>query len=269
MRTIIVDDEIWMLERFELECFECAELKDVNIVGKFSDPHKALKYAENNPVDLAFLDISMPVMNGIKLAEKLKKLRKEIVIIYISSHCEDMPYAFRSLTADYFIIKPYRSADVKSALEKAKLLSARQKKDIFIRTFGNFTIYISGEPMKISGKAKEILALLVSRRGKELSNGEIYMTMWENREYNNVNMKVYYNALKRLKKVLKEYAISEILMSTQRGQMVNTDMFDCDYYWWKDGKSDVEYEFEGEFLQEYSWGEYILAGMMKDMDKEW
>ena len=46
-------------------------------------------------------------------------------------------------------------------------------------------------------------------------------------------------------------------------------VFDCDYYWWKDGKSDVEYEFEGEFLQEYSWGEYILAGMMKDMDKEW
>ena len=58
-------------------------------------------------------------------------------------------------------------------------------------------------------------------------------------------------------------------MSTQREQMINTDMFDCDYYWWKDGKSDVKYEFEGEFLQEYSWGEYILAGMMKNMDKEW
>lgn len=264
MKTIFVDDEIWMLERLAMEC---ESFEEIDIVGKYSSSRKALEYAVNNDVELAFLDIEMPEINGLELAEKLKRIHPDIVIIYVSAYSEHMPDAFRSFTADYFVIKPYRKADIRVAVEKAKLLSAKQNKKIFIRTFGRFSIFIDGKPVRITGKAKEILALLVTQRGKEVSNSEIYHIMWEDRDSDNNSMKVYYNALKRLKETLEENHIRDLLLSTQRGQLVNTDIFDCDYYWWKDGKNNSEYEFEGEFLQEYSWGEYILAGMLREIDK--
>ena len=76
-------------------------------------------------------------------------------------------------------------------------------------------------------------------------------------------MKVYYNALKRLKEILEAEGISKLLIgSTPRGQMLNTDIVECDYYAWKNHKANANDKFEGEFLSEYSWGEYILAELL-------
>ena len=46
--------------------------------------------------------------------------------------------------------------------------------------------------------------------------------------------------------------------------MINTDMFDCDYYAWQDGNMGPRDKFEGEFMSEYSWGEYILATITEE-----
>lgn len=82
------------------------------------------------------------------------------------------------------------------------------------------------------------------------------------RPYDNANMNVFYNALRRLKKALKEENIENLLISTRHGQMANTGIFDCDYYDWQDKNTDLHNTFEGEFLSEYSWGEFILANMI-------
>lgn len=131
-----------------------------------------------------------------------------------------------------------------------------------MQMFGRFNVLKNGVPIALRGKAKEILALVASRCGKEISNEEIYRIIWEGREYSNIKMKVYYNALKRLKEVLEAEGISDLLLSTPRGQMLNISVADCDYYAWKNGQTQRECKFEGEFLSEYSWGEYILADLL-------
>ena len=76
-------------------------------------------------------------------------------------------------------------------------------------------------------------------------------------------MKVYYNALKRLRDSLEMCGLSNMILSTARGQIANTELFDCDYYDWQDDRQfEAEVVFDGEFLPEYSWGEYILGGML-------
>ena len=135
---------------------------------------------------------------------------------------------------------------------------------LYIQTFGRFQILRDGEPIHITGKAKEILAIMVTKRGKEIGNIEIYHTIWEGRPYSNKNMSVYYNALRRLKKRLKEENLEKLIISTARGQMINTCMFDCDYYSLLDDQIDHRALFEGEFLSEYSWGEPILADIMEN-----
>jgi len=82
-------------------------------------------------------------------------------------------------------------------------------------------------------------------------------------------MSVYYNALRRLKSALQKEGLEDLLVSTVRGQTINTELFDCDYYAWKDKAHSSENLFEGELLAEYSWGEYILGKVKNEKWEEY
>lgn len=260
MKTIIVDDEIIMLKSFMRLS---AGIEGLNMIEQFEYPEDALEYVEEHRVDLAILDVRMPGMSGIELAKKLRGLRPEILIVFISAYDEYVRDS-NLIGGDYYIVKPYKRETIEMMVKKMLILSQRLHKDIYIQMFGRFTVFKNGNPIPLSGKAKEILALVASKRGKEISNEEIYCTIWEGRECSNYHMKVYYNALKRLRDILEEEHLSNLLISTPRGQMINTALFDCDYYAWQDDEMESRDRFEGEFLSEYSWGEEILAGIMQD-----
>lgn len=255
MKAIIVDDEPLMLRRF----MRLSEgIEGLNIVGQFESAEKALEYASENPFEAAFLDVAMPITNGIELAVKLRQIRPDAVIVFVSAYDKYL-WDFNRIGGDYYIIKPYNRDTLEMAMQRIRLLLKRQHKELYIQTFGRFLVLKDGRPVKLTGKAKEILALVVTRRGKEISNEEIYCTLWEDRPYGNELMSVYYNALRRLKQALEKAGISDLLISTRRGQMINTEMFDCDYYAWQDQNLGDRDRFEGEFLTEYSWGERMLS----------
>ncbi len=258
MRAIIVDDEPLMLRRFARLS---TGIEDLTIVGQFESARDAIDYAKDNPVELAFLDVAMPITNGIELARQLRQLRHDILIVFVSAY-DDYIWDFNQIGGDYYIVKPYRRETLEMTMEKIRLLSQRQQKELYMQMFGRFLLLKNGTPLPLSGKAKEILALVATRRGKEISNEEIYYTIWEGRPYSNELMTVYYNALRRLKHHLKQFGVEDLLISTQRGQLINTALFDCDYYAWQDGNMKATDRFDGEFLSEYSWGECILGSML-------
>lgn len=261
MRTIVVDDEVMMLRSFMRNSQGIPEL---NVVAQFQDAEEALDYARENPFELAVLDVRLPRMNGIELAVRLRELYPDILIVFISAYDEYLQ-EFNAIGGDYYILKPYKRETIEMMAQKMTLLARRLQKEVYIQMFGRFNVLKNGVPLKLRGKTKEIFALVASRRGKEISNEEIYSTIWEDREYSNNNMKVYYNALSRLKHVLAEEDLGNLMLSTQRGQMLNTAMCDCDYFAWQDKNMGVRDRFEGEFLTEYSWGESILAGILNDV----
>lgn len=266
MRAIVVDDELLMLRKFARLS---AGIEDLNLIGQFESAAKALEFASVHTFEAAFLDVAMPMTNGITLAKELRKIRPDIMIIFVTAYDEYL-WDFNRIGGDYYIIKPYNRETLEMAMEKLRLLAKRQKKEVFIQTFGRFVVFRNDIPLRLTGKAKEILALTVMSRGKEISNEEIYSTIWENRPYSNAEMTVYYNALRRLKQALKKEQLEDLLISTQRGQLVNTSLFDCDYYAWQDGNMGQQDRFEGQLLSEYSWGEIFLARMeMTDKYKEY
>ena len=257
MRAIIVDDEPLMIRKF----VRLSEgIPDLEIVGKFEYAAEALTFANENSFETAFLDIALPGINGIELAKELRKIHPDVLIVFVSAY-DEYVWDFNQIGGDYYILKPYNEETLKMAMERLRLLLTRQKKSIYIQTFGRFLVLKNGTPIPLTGKAKEILALIVTKKGKEVSNEEIYSTIWEDRPYSNVNMTVYYNAIRRLKATLKGAGAEELLISTKRGQMINTAIVDCDYYSWPE-KGDSKTDFNGEFLSEYSWGEGILAEMI-------
>ena len=263
MRAILVDDEAIMLRSFMRNS---ADIPEINVIAQFQSAEEAIEFARENPFELALLDVRLPGMDGIELAVRLREIIPELLIVFISAYDEYLRN-FNEIGGDYYILKPYKKETIRMMAEKMSLLAGRLEKNIYIQMFGRFNVMKDGVPIKISGKAKEILALIASRRGKEISNEEIYGTVWENREYSNERMKVYYNALSRLKHALAEAGISDLLLSTQRGQMLNIDICDCDYFAWQDKSMGGRDRFEGEFLSEYSWSEAILAGILEKSEK--
>lgn len=261
MRTILVDDEIWMMRQFEVEC---ALIDDIEIVGRFITGMDALKYAKENIVEFALLDIEMPGIGGIELAKELKKLYPNIIIVFVTGHkryLED----FINIKADYYVLKPYSKEEVEDVLMRAKLLSKRLKKRIYIRTFGNFEVFAEEKPVYFkSSKAKELLAYMVDRQGGILNSREAFAAIWEDRgDYNQVNSAVFRKALMRLRKNLEEEGIEELVLEEAHGRALNFKVFDCDLYDFLEGKEETIRCFAGEYMSQYSWGEITLSNLVE------
>lgn len=257
MRAIIVDDEPLMVHKFVRLA---SNIADLCIVGQFTDAHDALAFVQTHEVEAAFLDVEMPEMDGIELAKRLREIRPGIIIVPVTAH-EQYVFDANRIGVDYYIIKPYTAAVLEEMFARLRLIAERLGKDVYIQMFGRFLVKKNGRPITLSGKAKEILALVACRQGREISNEEIYRTIWEGRPCDNDSMGVYYNAIKRLRNALRAAGLSNLLVSTARGQMIDTNLFDCDFYEWKDRTMDVRNQFKGEFLPEYSWAEYLKGDL--------
>ena len=255
MRAILVEDEPLMIHAFMRLS---KDIEDLIVEEAFEYAEDAVEYADSHPFEIAFLDIELPGMNGIECARKLREQNPELLIVFVSAY-DDYLHEYNQIGGDDYLIKPYTKETIEKMMEKMRLLVCRQKRKIEVQMFGRFVVKKDGVPVPLRGKAKEILAFILMKHGKEVSNEEIYSTIWESREYSNVHMTVYYNALKRLKDSLEKFGLKEMIFSTARGQIANTEVFECDYYNWL---NEDQKTFENEFLSEYSWGEYILGNLI-------
>ena len=258
MRVMIVDDERLALRQFMLET---EDIPGIEIAGAFSNPLQALEYLKENPVEAAFLDIEMPELNGIVLAEKMREIYPDLVVIFITGY-EQYTLDALKVKADYYMTKPYDSRDIREVLERAKLLSARQKKRVYIRTFGRFDLFIDGKVVYFSNtKAKELLALCVDHRGGAVTIEEAADKLWEDRIYDSRVKNLYRKAVMQIRQILSEYGVEEIFSGNRGSCQIDILKVDCDYYELLKGNPEAvrAWEITGNYLQEYSWAEETCA----------
>ena len=261
MKTILVDDELWALDQFKREC---TILPDIQLVGEFTSSEDALEYAKNNRVEFALLDIEMPGMNGVELSKKLRKLYPDMIIVFVTGHKQYLE-DFINVKGDYYVVKPYTMSDVSDVISRARLLSRRIKSGIVVRTFGEFQIYIDGEEVKFqSNKAKELLALLIQKRGEALQPQEAMDYLWDGREYDRGNASVYRTTLSRLRATLNDAGIGNILCDSSNGKYIDTDKIECDLYRFFDGDENALRTFSGDYMKGYFWAD-TMAEHLKDL----
>ena len=138
MLIMAVDDEFLALEDFEDTCREVGITDDI---VKFNNPIEALGFVACNKVDIAFLDIEMPVVKGIELAKRIKAFCRNVRIIFTTGYSEYALEAFAVDAVDY-VMKPYEASAIKRAYDKALLVKdAVAENHVFIKTFkcGNFS----------------------------------------------------------------------------------------------------------------------------------
>lgn len=250
MKIMAVDDEILALEDFEDTCREAGITDEI---VKFNNPLDALSYAAVNKVDIAFLDIEMPVIKGIDLARRIKALNRNVRIIFATGYGEYALEAFKVDAVDY-VMKPYDVSSIKKAYDKAMLVKdAEAENHIFIKTFGYFDVFVDGKSVTFtSAKSKELLALLVDRNGGVVSTEQAVSILWNGREYDDTVQSLFRKVLKSLRSTLEKAGISEILVDNRNQRSIDKSKFACDYYDYLEKKQASKYKYYGEYMEQYA-----------------
>jgi two-component system LytT family response regulator len=111
LRAYLVDDEPLAIERLERLLASAGGLL---IAGRATDPAAALDYLNNASIDVLFLDIQMPGMNGF---EMLSRLKEQPFVIFTTAYDEYALRAFEVNSIDY-LVKPIDPEQLARALKK-------------------------------------------------------------------------------------------------------------------------------------------------------
>lgn len=254
MKIIAVDDERFALEDFADMCSGISEIEDLKT---FNSPVEALKYATRAKIDVAFLDVEMPVINGIDLAKILHEIDTDIRIVFVTGFSEYALDAFGVDAVDY-IMKPYSADMIEKALSKAGRITAVQETSrIFIQTFGYFDVFVEGKSVSFtSAKSKELLALLVDRKGGVVNTEQAISVLWPGRAYDETTQSLFRKVLKSLRTALDEVGALEILIDSRNQRGVDITRFDSDYtsVILKHDKG-VADAFNGQYMAQYAWAQ--------------
>lgn len=178
MRAILIDDEPLALQGLKLELEKTGQ---VIVDGLFDDANHALEYLGSNRPDVVFMDIEMPVINGLELFEKITDLQPEMQIVFVTAYREYAVEAFELQSVDY-LVKPVQADRLADTLKR---LSIQVPKDVDyrldIRCFGHFSILHDGEDINLNWrtrKAEELIAYLISHLGGYVAKEKIADALW-------------------------------------------------------------------------------------------
>ncbi len=251
MKAICVDDERLIMED---TVSICRELPQISEVRGFTRADEALAWLENDPADIAFLDIDMPGMNGLELAAVIKTRWPDTAVCFLTGYSEYAVDAF-SLRATGYLLKPVSK---ESLAEEVAYAFSRKKKDLYghvvVKTFGNFDIFVDGEPVEFKkAKSKEIIAYLVNKQGSSATRAEIAGILWEDRMYDRKMQKQLDVYIRSSHETLRKYGIGEIFEMNRGALRIRPEMITCDAYLFFAGDSDVVNSYRGEYMSAYSW----------------
>ncbi|GIP45965.1 DNA-binding response regulator [Paenibacillus sp. J45TS6] len=126
MRAIIVEDEV--LARQELRYLIETHSK-IKVEAEFEDGLDALKFLQSQEVDVLFLDINIPSIDGVLLAHNISKFSVKPYIVFITAYKEHAVEAFEVEAFDY-ILKPYSESRITSMLAKLETAYIGQRRAI-------------------------------------------------------------------------------------------------------------------------------------------
>ena len=252
MIAMAVDDEVLML-RALVRAITVSP--DITEVISFSDCEKALDYAKENPVNVAFLDINMRGMGGLTLAEKIVSVCPNCKIVFCTGYEEYAIPAFK-LHASGYLMKPISAEDVQNEIDNIKGVRKKEKL-LEVKCFGNFEIYVKGEVLSFKrSKTKELFAFLVDRRGAGMTAKQICAVLFPDDTDDEKNTAYLRQLIMDLKNTLKTVGAEAVLCHETPYYHVDTSLIKCDYIsYLETGRP----EFYGEYMAQYSWAEETCA----------
>ena len=128
LSVLIVDDEAPARSRMRDLLADCAADVPLVVAGEAGNGRAALETVAAQPVEVVLLDVRMPEMDGIEVAQHLQHVERPPAVIFTTAYDAYAIRAFEVHAIDY-LLKPIRVARLKEALARART-AARPKPEV-------------------------------------------------------------------------------------------------------------------------------------------
>lgn len=170
----------------------------------------AWEQLQNNTVDLAIIDVMMPVMDGIALTMKIRELY-EFPIIILSAKSEDIDkITGLNIGADDYVTKPFVPmellarvhAQLRRHLRYQQLLEQKQEVEDRLLLGGielhhkSKEVFVDGESRRLTPIEFRILQLFMEHPGQVFSSDDIYEHVWNETAVNTETVMVHIRNLR-------------------------------------------------------------------------
>ena len=240
-KIIAVDDEALALRRFE---HIIQKENRVSLEKTFTNPNEVIEYVKENVIDIAFLDIEMPGINGLELAERIQEIDPYISVIFITAFDQYALDAFKAHAIGY-LLKPLdiddfsaqidiieRSKKPREATSKVVAPIDNSVSKVIVNCIGQFTVFPENDPDTPitfrTAKAAELFALLINKYYSSLPKYAILDALFPDTDDQKCT-KLFYVSCSYLRSSFSKFGINDILLRDNDNYRINTSIIKCDY----------------------------------------
>ncbi len=262
MVILAIDDEKIILEDLE---YTLKSINDTFEVITAYSAQQAMEIVRNKALDLVITDIQMPEVDGLTLAEFIKKKQPKCRVIILTAYEEYALEAWK-LYLDGYLLKPVIKSQLISVMEHIGLNSHPTQKNLRAVCFGEFKLYTHDKQINFGrSKSEELMAILINECGRYVSVSEICDILWGN-SIEDKKKKTYCRQLiHNIRMTLREYSAEDVLMHKRSYYAIDPQKVDCDYFeLLKNNPDDSAYI--GEFMSQYSWAK--ASAHLKHLDSD-
>ncbi|MGG3307531.1 response regulator [Paenibacillus lautus] len=277
MKVILVDDEPLALKYLERQLLKL-DTMSIDVIGTYSNPFEGRDEILIRDVDIVFLDISLPELNGIELAEQLLEQKPHLCIVFVTGYHEYAVTAFELNAVDY-IVKPVQLDRVAKTMERLRSRIASRPEEIMesnrnirMTMFRQVMIEQPNEQGQFAllhwrtTRAQEIFIYLLQHRGQLVRKSALIDMLWPEFDMDKAYPQLY-TAIYHIRKTLEPYDTRFQITNTTEGYVLNMEGVQLDIEEWENwfklspsvSAELIERHIEmmklytGDYLQEYDY----------------
>jgi len=268
MKFLAVDDSPLQLEYLVFQLKQASPSSEIRSCGDVGEVLRALE--EGFAPDVAFLDIEMPDMTGLELAGKIRERQPAAQVVFVTA-CPQYALDSYSVHAQGYLLKPVTVEKIREELENLFRNVPRPGEEeadrLQVKCFGNFEVFFRGTPLNFRrSKAKELLAYLVMKQGGGCTVRELSGALFDDDCYDEARQNYLQKIISSMMSALRDVGMESVIFKNFNQLSVDASKLDCDYYRFLHWEPDAMRAYCGEFMNQYSWGEFT-AGYLDSKTK--
>lgn len=240
---MLVDDEQLALDFLKRYIEKTPEF-DIEIVGSYTNPILAKDAILEEEIDVLFLDINLPEITGIQLAEEILEEKPELIIVFVTAYNDYAVEAFELNAIDY-LVKPVQLNRFKETLSRlTKKLEANSSQvqpqtkgdKLQVNVLGHLSFTLPNKKTKEihfrTKKALELFLYLFHRRHELVNKHVLVEMLWNDLESSRAFAQLY-TAIYHIRKSLAPYSEYFQIKSQTEGYILHTNKVQVDAEEWE------------------------------------